>query len=286
MDMMGFDELADLALRKSGQAVKRSHAYLIEARLGNILRRENFSTLHELSECLKARPNIAFENEVVAAMANKQSSFFHERETLEHIVEVMLPRLVREQEEAGEHQALRVMCAGGGTGQEAYSLAILLDEADEQTWLGRPIELVSVDMCRASTMQAEEGLYGHFEIQMGLSVHRMLKYFSRKDESWVIADKLRKKVNFKVENLIDPFDEFETFDIILCRNVFPFMAVPIATSLAQRLCGLLAYNGVLFAGVDEDLNSVPGFYNAPDVRGGYCFDPALREQIEAQTAVA
>ncbi len=284
MDVTGFDELADLALRKSGQAIHRRQAYLIESRLSDILRRENFSTLTELSDCLKARPNPVFEDEVVTAMAGKETQFFQDRETLSYIVDTLLPDLAAKQETAGEERPIRILCAGGCTGQEPYSLAILLDEAGENKHLGRKIELISVDMCQASTTRAIDGLFNHFEIQMGLSVHRMLKYFTRKDDGWKISDTIRKRVSFEVENLLQPFDGVESFDIILCRNVLPKMAIPIATNLVSRLGALLGPGGILFTGSQEHLGIGTHMYPQADAPSGWVYDPLRGAAEEAAVA--
>lgn len=273
MDMKGFDELADLALRKSGQAILRSQVYLIKARLGDILRRENFSTLEELSECLRARPNLVLEDEIIAAMATKSTVFFHDRGSLEYITDIALPAAVRRQQAKGQTCPLRVLCAGGGTGQEAYSLAILLEEADQDQFSGRKIELTSVDFCKTSTARAEAGIYGHYEIQMGLSVHRMLKYFTRKDEDWVLSGTIRQRVNFEIENLMQPFDGVEAYDVILCRNVLPLMARPIAQDLALRLGRLLGPDGILFTSSAESLHRIDGFMSASADLPAWSFDP-------------
>ena len=283
MDMTGFDELADLALRKSGQAIHRRQSYLIEARLSDILRRENFSTLSELSECLKARPNPAFEDEIVTAMASKETQFFQDREALTYIVDTLLPGFAAEQDAMGDERPIRILCAGGGTGQEAYSLAMLLDEAEEGKPLGRKVELISVDMCKASTLRAVEGVFNHFEIQMGLSVHRMLKHFSRKDDSWQISEQIRKRVSFEVENLLQPFDGVESFDVILCRNVLPKMAMPISASLVSRLGALLGPEGVLFTGANEYLASATHMFPRAGAPSGWTYDPLRGDD---KTAVA
>lgn len=276
--MTGFDELADLALRKSGQSIDSSQCYLIEARLGNILRRESFSTLAELSECLKARPNPAFEDEVVAAMASKKSGFFHDREALGEIADVFLPKAAVAQKDAGEHRPLRVLCAGGGTGQEAYSLAILLAETDEAKLLGRTVEIISVDLCKASTERAMAGVFDHYEIQMGLSVRRMLKYFTRKDDGWQISADIRRRVSFEVENLMQPFDGIEGFDIVLCRNVLPGMAKSIGADLARRLGALLGPTGLLFLGEGESLATVRGMYTSLHTARAWRYDPLLEQE--------
>lgn len=281
MDMDGFDQLADLALSKSGQALKRSHVYLIEARLSHILRRENFSNLLELADCLQARPNPGFEEEIVSAMADKKTSFFLERDTLRYIVDTAIPDILKRQDKLGAHYPVQIICAGGGTGQEAYSLAMLLDESDNEEIRQRDIEILSLDMCKASTQRARDGLYGHYEIQMGMSVQRMLKYFARSDNAWKISDDIRDKVLFEVANLMVPLDGLTSADIILCRNVLPNMTAAMATGLAGRLGRLLASEGLLFLGANSQ-SPAPGFgasHNAPD--GTWFFDPSLAAETAA-----
>lgn len=273
METDGFDELADLALSKSGQALRRSQKYLIEARLSHILRRESFSSLSELSACLLARPNPGFEDEVVAAMADKKTSFFQDRNTLHHIVDTVLPDIVSRQEETGENDPIQILCAGGCTGQEAYSLAILLDEADETKLMGRAVEILSIDMCKASTARGQDGLYGHYEIQMGMSVHRMLKYFSRHDDAWQISEEIRNRVTFEDANLMSPLDGLTSADVILCRNVLPNMTTAMAMGLSKRLGGLLVREGFLFLGVEEVPAPGSGLVLSDGAVGAWYFDP-------------
>lgn len=271
MSNSGFDELADLAMSRSGQAFLATQHYLVEARLAHILRRENFSTLSELAECLRARPNPVFEDEVVAALTNKNSAFFRDRRGLSHMVETVLPKMAAVKSEAGDDTPLRVLCAGGGAGQEAYSLAILLDEADAPDLEARGVELVSLDICRASTERGKAGLFGHFEIQTGLSVHRMLKYFSRTDDRWCISEDLRGKVRFDVANLMQPLDEPVGFDIILCRHVLSGMASSIGKGVAERLAGSLLPEGLLFLGDGEPLGAdISALSPSYDARNAWC----------------
>ena len=282
MDMDGFDQLADLALSRSGQALRRAQVYLIEARLSHILRRENFSTLAELADCLKARPNPAFEEEIVAAMADKKTSFFHERDSLRYIVDSAIPEILKRQDKLGERYPVQIICAGGGTGQEAYSLAMLLDESTNDELRQRDIEITSVDMCKASSQRARDGIYGHYEIQMGMSVHRMMKYFERNDNAWQISTDLRDKVTFEIANLMEPLDGLGSADIIVCRNVLPNMTAAMAAGLAQRLGGMLAKDGLLFLG-EGSLSPGSGFQQPPHApNGAWFYDPSL----VAETAAA
>ena len=270
----GFNEIADLATSKSGQAFRPSHRYLMEARLASIMLRENFLTLEDLAECLKARPNPVFEAEVVAALTSKETSFFKDRDTLGHIIDNLLIK-------AGEHHAdssrlVRILCAGGGTGQEAYSLVILMEEARAADKELPPCEIVSLDLCKASRRRAKEGLFGHFEIQMGLSVHRMLKFFARQDDRWQLNEELRKQVDFQHGNLLESLTDFGAFDIILCRDVMPGMVNTIASSVAKNLSSALTAWGVLFLGGDETLpDGVVTLQPSYDGPNAWCIaDPA------------
>jgi len=276
MDDSGYNEIADLALRKTGQVFGANHRYLVEARLASIMRRENFSTLDELSQCLQARPNPAFELEVAAALTGKETRFFGDRKTIGHAVSFLAKR---DGAQSVGGAKLRVLCAGGGTGQEAYSLAIeALENAPELIESGA-LEILSVDVCKASTSRARAGQYGHYEIQTGLSAQRMLKYFSRADNSWHANEQLRQCVDFSVGNVIDGLPELGLFDVVLCRNVLPAMARPIAMGVAEQLSNCLQPWGQLILGEDEQLpGQVEGIAASRDIRNAHCLAARVLEQ--------
>jgi chemotaxis protein methyltransferase CheR len=147
---------------------------------------------------------------------------------------------------------------------EALETAPELFEQDQ-------LEIVSVDICKASTARARAGQYGHFEIQMGLSAQRMLKYFSRSDNSWQAAKALRQRVSFSVCNLMSGLPELGQFDVVLCRNVLPAMARPIAIDVASQLLDTLQPWGQLVVGRDEMLpDGVRGLSPSRDVRNAFC----------------
>ncbi len=278
MAVPGFDELADLALRKSGHAFRSSQIYLLEARLGEIMRRENFTELSELADCLKARPNPSFENEVVAAMLGKDTRFFRDRGVLKSIVRDVLPATAKARDEQGIDGPLRIWCAGGGTGQEAYSLAILLDEADDADFFGRDVEIFSSDFCKRSIQRAKDGRYDNFEIQLGLSAARMLKYFSKKDADWLANDSLRDSISFEVHNLVEPFDAYEPFDVVICRNVLSGILTPIARDIVGNICATLREDGLLFLGQDETLPQDLGLYRNEEFPASWFYDPLKRDK--------
>lgn len=262
-----FNEIADLALRLTGQVIPPSKAYLMEARLATISRRESFASLDDLAHCLKARPNPRFEQEVAAALTSKLTRFFADRDTLERVVTHALPHRLK----SSKTGRLRVWCAGVSTGQEAYSLAMRLSEAPVPALAKAEIEIVGTDISPACLEIAEHGAYGHFDVQKGLSIQRLMGNFSRHDTGdWQIRETLRDQVTFRRHNLIDQASELGAFDIILCRRVLPHMARAMYPRVAENLSRQLLPGGLIVLGRGETLTGVlDDLEPSRDVRGTY-----------------
>ncbi len=247
MNSTTFHEIADLALRISGQALPPSKSYLVEARLSPIARREGFANLDDLAACLKARPNPVFEEEIAAALTGKETYFFRERDTLHRLVEDALPKVA-----AAGQSRIRIWCAGGGCGQEAYSLAMLLADEPPVALTDKKVEIVSTDLCKCATERGRSGGYGHFEVQRGLSIHRLLRHFKRLESGvWQISENLRRRVSFRAHNLMTEAGGLGEFDVVLCRNVLSTLTEPAQETAAKTLSRALAPNGVLMVGANE-----------------------------------
>ncbi len=250
MDTTAFRELAELAERETGVVFPPAKAYLLEARLQPIARREGFSSLDELTACLGARPNPAFEREIAAALTAKTTSFFRDREALGQIVRHVLPARAGQSADG----KVRVWCAGGGGGQEAYSLAMLLDE-ENADFAKTAVEILSTDLCAGTTERARAGVYSQFEVQRGLSIHRLLRYFTRLDDgSWRIAEALRASVGFRRQNLLETPDGLGPFDVVLCRNVLTDMSDGARQTVGRNIAAQLKPGGVVFFGEGEPID--------------------------------
>lgn len=262
-----FVELADLALRQTGQAFDRSKAYLMEARLSTICRRESFASLDDLAHCLKARPNPRFEQEIAAALTGKATRFFNERETLEQIVQHALPERLNQ----SSNGRLRVWCAGVSTGQEAWSLVIRLAELAEKPVGKATIDIVATDISTPALHTAQAGAYGHYAVQTGLSIGRLMRHFDRQDTGdWVIKPDLRNRAAFKRHNLLTPADALGAFDVILCRNVLSKMSPVMARKAIEILSAQLLPGGYIFLGRNEDIQTLQtGLKPSRDMRGAW-----------------
>lgn len=267
MDETVFREISELALKGSGQFISPTKAYLVEARLSPILRREGLSTVDDLVAILTARPDSKLASEAVSALTSKKTQFFTGRPSLERIVSHVLP----DRAAGAADGRLRIWCAGGSTGQEAYSLAILLEEAGSEAMKNVQVEIVSTDICAKTNTAARAGVFGHFDVQKGLSIHRLLKHFTRMDTGeWQISQKLAQRVGVRPHNLIQSAEGLGKFDVVLCRNVISDMTRPMRSQVLLNTARQLADGGTLLLGSGETAAGlVTGLDASRDVRGAY-----------------
>lgn len=243
-----FNELADLALRHSGQHFAPSKAYLMEARLSAISRRESFATLDDLVHCLKARPNQRFEQEVAAALTGKLTCFFSQRDVIEQIVNHALPQRLK----LSKSGRLRIWCAGVSNGQEAWSIAMRLKEQVGSPISSAEIEIVGTDISSDCIETAERSVYGHFQVQKGLSIHRLMTNFTRQNTGeWEVNEDLKKSVSFRRHNLLHPAQDLGAFDVILCANVLSGLAMLSKREVIKTLTGQMLPDAYLFLAPNE-----------------------------------
>ncbi|MEM1152260.1 MAG: protein-glutamate O-methyltransferase CheR [Pseudomonadota bacterium] len=271
-----FSALADLALSKTGQYIPPSRIYLVETRLSAILRREGFASCDDLVACLKARPNPVFESEVVAALQTHQTRFFRDRDDLARLVSDVIPYKLK-RSKAGR---LKVLCTGVSTGQEAYSLAILLSE-HAQALRGARIDITATDICKQSLTTARAGTYGHFDIQNGLSIHRLLAHFTQLETGqWQVSEELRRGIGFRQHNLLDEETPLGQFDIVLCRHVLSGMSKSMRQRASELLTRLLAPEAVLVLGEGETLTGVTSWMEpSRRHRGAWSFVPEAHRKV-------
>lgn len=262
-----FSEIADLALRETGQVFQLSKKYLMEARLAAISRRESFATLDDLAHCLKARPNNHLKSEVAAALTDKLTQFFADPSMIELLASQALPNRLA----ASNVGRLRVWCAGVSTGQEAYSLAMRLAELETGPMLHGKVEIVATDVSSDCLDKARRGVYGHFDVQKGLSIQRLLRYFRREESGdWRIQERLRQAVRFQHHNLLQTCESLGQFDVIICRKVLKGMGQPLQQAAVSNLLNHLSPGGLIFTSAEENLPFLnESIVASSDIRGAY-----------------
>jgi len=263
---IAFQTLANLLKTKSGLVIGIDKLYLLETRLANIVKRENLPDLNALAERLRRLGSDALARDVVEAMTTNESFFFRDDKPFTHFRTRALPTLIAARP-AGS--TLRVWSAASSSGQEAYSLAMIVAESAGILG-GRKVEIVGTDIARDQLARAREGVYSQFEVQRGLPVQMLMRYFRKDDAAWRIADSIRAMAQFREFNLLNDLRGLGRFDIVFCRNVLIYFDQPTKTRVLEAIAGLMPPDGMLYLGGAETvLGLTPRFAPMTQERGVY-----------------
>ena len=242
-----FDFLRGFLKARSGLSLSAEKRYLIESRLGPVCRRFSHASLRDLVAALRAGRDAGLEKVVIEAMTTNETFFFRDRTPFDLFRGTLLPRAMAAR---ATQRQLRIWCAAASSGQEPYSLAMILNEAEARL-AGWRVEIVATDLCEEVLEKARAGLYSHFEVQRGLPAPLLVKYFEQVGEQWRIKPNLRRMVDFRALNLLNPFSALGTFDIVYCRNVLIYFDAPTKTDVLRRIADVLAPTGTVVLGAAE-----------------------------------
>ncbi|MGU3284661.1 CheR family methyltransferase [Methylobacterium mesophilicum] len=247
MTELEFEYLRSFLKQRSGLALTAEKRYLVESRLTPVCRRFGLATLGDLIGTLKLGQDGAIKRAVVEAMTTNETFFFRDRIPFDLFRDTILPEALARN---ASRRRLRIWCAAASTGQEPYSLAMLLQEAAPRL-AGWQVEIVATDLSTEVIEKAKLGLYSHFEVQRGLPVQWLIKYFTQIGEQWQIAQSLRSMVDYRQLNLLHSFASLGQFDVIYCRNVLIYFDAPTKSDVLARLAAQLAPGGALLLGAAE-----------------------------------
>jgi chemotaxis protein methyltransferase CheR len=271
MNANDFEYLAALLKERSGLIITPDKVYLLDARLMPIARKRNIATLEQLVGEIrntKAEPLI---NAVVDAMTTNETSFFRDRHPFEALKKEILPALI--QRRAAQKQ-LRIWSAACSTGQEAYSLAMMLRD-DFPMLASWRIEIVGTDISPSVVSRAKDGIYSTFEVQRGLPIQLLVKHFEQTGEQWRIKPELKRTVDFRLFNLLGDLAPLGQFDIVFCRNVLIYFDLPTKTRVLNNMHARLAKDGALVLGGAESVFGICNkFTDIAGLRGIYASAPA------------
>lgn len=233
---------------RSGYVLTREMGASIDTRLMTLQRREGLSSLSELIS--NARSDTRLWDSIAEALAVSETRFFRDRALFTHLREVILPTLVKARSAAAP---LNIWSAGCGSGQEAYSLAILIEDLRREGHIGG--EITATDFSERLLEKARAGLFTQFEVQRGLPIRTLITHFEKVSEVWRISDRLRALIKFERHNLLEDPARLGRFDLVLCCNVLPgFDADGRRTALAN-IAAALAPDGVLITGAEGVLEA-------------------------------
>jgi chemotaxis protein methyltransferase CheR len=263
-----FDFLRIFLKQQSGLVLSADKTYLIESRLIPVARRRGLQGLDDLVAAVRAGRDAALCVEVVEAMTTNESFFFRDIKPFETLREVVLPRVVAARKAEGA-QRLRIWSAACSSGQEPYTIAMLLKE-NPALLQGLAVEIVATDLSQEILDKAKAGTYSQFEAQRGLPIQLLLKYFAQVGEHWQIAAALRAMISFHQANLLQDLSRFGRFDIVFCRNVLIYFDGPTKTDVLNRIRRMMPKDGILYLGGAESvLGITEAFTTLPGERGVY-----------------
>ena len=242
-----FDTLAQLLKAKSGLAIGPDKLYLLETRLAPILKQHGLRDLAALAERLRTPRTEVLAQAVVEAMTTNESFFFRDDKPFMHFRAQALPRLHAARPPGAP---IRIWSAASSSGQEAYSLAMILSEL-RGTLGDRRVDIIGTDIAREQLSRARDGLYTQFEVQRGLPMQLLVKYFKKETNGWRIAEPLRRMVEYREFNLLTDLRPLGRFDIVFCRNVLIYFDQPTKARVLEAIAGLLPSDGLLYLGGAE-----------------------------------
>lgn len=242
-----FNFLRSLLHQRSGLSINAEKRYLAESRLGILCRRRGIDGLGVLIRQLRLGADAALEHAVVEAMTTNETLFFRDQTPFELFRDVILPEKL---ETKAPSRSLRIWCAAVSTGQEAYSLAMILDEMASRL-AGWRIDILGTDISSEVLERARAGAYSQFEIQRGLPIQMLLKHFHQDGDRWRVSERLRAMVDLRQHNLLDRNEQFGQFDVIFCRNVLIYFDVPTKARVLATLAPRLAPDGAFILGAAE-----------------------------------
>lgn len=243
-----FEYIREFALKKAAIVIDPGKEYLVESRLSPLAKQAGMETLDEYIAQMRIESSMSeMHRSAIDALTTNETSFFRDFKPFEMLRKEILPEIIARQ---GASKRLNIWSAASSTGQEPYTLAMLLKEhfpvlAD---W---SVSIIATDLSKTVLDQAKVGAYSQFEVNRGLPAPYLFKYFDQVDKKWVIKDEIRKMVNFSELNLIRAWPLFPPLDLVMIRNVLIYFDIPTKQSILKNISGCMRPEGRLLLGSSE-----------------------------------
>jgi len=260
-----YEYLRKLLKDQSGLDLSADKQYLIESRLLPLARKSGLPGISELVQKMKVGPSI-FVSQVVEAMTTNETFFFRDKVPFDHFRESIMPEILRAR---ASRKSIRIWCAAGSTGQEPYSLAMCLKEMGA-TLSGWRVEILATDLSQEVIEKSKAGIYSQFEVQRGLPIQMLVKYFKQTGELWQVNADIRAMIQHRQLNLLHDFSLLGVFDVIFCRNVLIYFDQETKVNIFNRLARVTEPDGFLVLGAAETVVGLTDVFKPfPERRGLY-----------------
>lgn len=266
MNHSDFEHFVGFLKSKAGIVITSEKAYLVENRLAPIARKYGLASAADVLTKLRQSPPTPLVNDVLDAMTTNETLFFRDQRPFDQFRDKVLPTLL---ERNAASRRIRIWCAACSSGQEPYSLAMLFAELGPKV-AGWRLDIVGTDISKSILEKAKKAEYSQFEVQRGLPITMLVKYFEQKGEAWALKPDIKSKVSFREFNLLDNPRSLGQFDVVFCRNVLIYFDQETKGQILARIAGIMPQDGHLFLGGAETVLGVSDkFAAAPGLRGIY-----------------
>jgi chemotaxis protein methyltransferase CheR len=242
-----FEFLTSIIRQDSAIVLEKGKEYLVESRLTPVAKEHGLESLQHLVEMLKKPGSASLRGEVVEALTTNETSFFRDIEPFEALKGTLLPELIQKR---SDKKQLSIWCAASSTGQEPYTMAMLLREHFPQLrdW---KVTFIATDLSKEVLEKARSGVFSQMEVNRGLPVTYLVKYFEKNGAQFRIKDDIRNMIRFDELNLIKPFTIIPEVDLVLIRNVLIYFDVPMKKEILGKIRKVLRPDGFLLLGAAE-----------------------------------
>jgi chemotaxis protein methyltransferase CheR len=260
-----YEYLRNLLRERSGLDLSADKQYLIESRLLPLSRKSGLPGISELVQKIKAG-SVDITTQVVEAMTTNETLFFRDKLPFDHFRDSIMPEILHTR---ASRRSIRIWCAAGSTGQEPYSLAMCLKEMSAAT-AGWRVEILATDLSHEVLEKSKAGIYSQFEVQRGLPIQLLVKYFKQTGEFWQVNADIRAMVQHRQLNLLHDFSHLGVFDVIFCRNVLIYFDQDTQANIFNRLAQATEPDGFLALGAAETVVGLTDVFKPhPERRGIY-----------------
>ncbi len=269
LDTNSFAYICDLVRSKSAIVLEPSKTYLVESRLNPVAREHGMESIEQLVMALKQPGSTKLTQKVIEAMTTNETSFYRDIHPFDAMRQQILPDLIAKR--SGE-KVINIWSNACSSGQEVYSLAMLIREHFPEL-LGWRLRLLATDLSTQILDKAREGLFNQTEINRGLPMPLLLKNFEKKGLQWQIKEDLRRMVEFRVLNLIEPFPVLPNFDIVFLRNVLIYFSAQTKREILEKVQKAMRPDGYLFLGGAETTMNLNVTFKREQIGKAVCYRP-------------
>lgn len=265
MTPVEYDFLRKFLKERSGLDLSSDKQYLVESRLVPLARKIGAAGIDELVQKIK-NGSSSVAAEVVDAMTTNETFFFRDKLPFDHLREAVIPEFLTTR---ASRRSFRIWCAAASTGQEPYSIAMCLKEMSAAL-TGWRVEIIATDISPTVLEKSKSGIYSQFEVQRGLPIQLLVKYFKQIGDMWQLNPEIRSMVQYRPLNLLQDFSSLGKFDMIFCRNVLIYFDQETKSQIFGRLAKSLEADGFLALGAAETVVGLTdAFKPHADRRGLY-----------------